>query len=503
MDADVLIIGSGAGGGTLARALADSGLRILLLERGDYLPREWGNWDPEVVFHAHRYHSREEWRNAAGGSFSPVLGYHVGGNTKFYGAAVLRRREKDFQARQHRDGLTRSWPIAYADLAPYYDQAEAWYYTHGLAGVDPTEAPRSPYPYPPIPHEPAVAEVEAALQKMGHHPFPLPLAIHRLEDDPEHSPCVRCPTCDGFPCMLRAKGDAEMCGVRPALESPNVRLQTQHRVLRLLSSADGKRIEAVETEQGRFSARIVVLAAGAINSAAILLASTNERHPQGLANSSGQVGRNYMCHLNSACMAFRFGQSVSTVFQKTLALNDFYDDSGDPDYPYPLGHIQSLGKVTPAVLHAERPTLPLAMSAFAASHSVDWWLTTEDLPDPENRVTLDDDGTIRLRWEPKNRESHRRLCEKWRGLLRQMGFSLVLFQPMDVSATAHQVGTCRFGEDPGEDVLDPFCKAHDLDNLYVVDGSFMPSISAVNPSLTIMANALRVAKHLRQRFRED
>jgi choline dehydrogenase-like flavoprotein len=502
VDADVLIIGSGAGGGTLARALAETGRRILILERGDYLPREWGNWDAWTVFAEHRYHADETWRDGAGRPFRPVTGFHVGGNTKFYGAAVLRRREGDFRARRHRDGTTRPWPIAYADLARFYDQAESWYFAHGRAGVDPTEPPRGPYPFPPVPHEPAVAAVERALREMGHHPFPLPLAVHRLDDDPERSPCVRCPSCDGFPCMLHAKGDAEVCGVRPALSSGNVRLLTRHRVLRLRCSADGKRVEEVETDRGVFRAPWVVLAAGAVHSAALLLMSTSPRHPRGLANSSDQVGRNYMCHLNSACLAVKPGRENRTVFQKTLALNDFYEDSGDPDYPFPLGHIQSLGKVTPEVLHAQRPSLPIPIGAWAASHSVDWWLTTEDLADPENRVSVDDRGGIHLRWDPKNRESHRRLCKTWRRLLRRAGFPAVFFQPMDISATAHQVGTCRFGEDPRENVLDPFCKAHDLENLYVVDGSFMPSISAVNPSLTIMANALRVGEHLARRLKE-
>ncbi len=500
MDADVIIIGSGAGGGTIARALAEAGLNILILERGDYLPREWGNWDARTVFAEHRYHTDEQWRDQDGKPFSPVTGYHVGGNTKFYGAAVLRRREKDFHPRQHRDGVTPAWPIRYADLAPFYDQAEGWYFTHGTAGSDPTEPPRNPYPYPPFPHEEDVALVDKALREMGLHPFPLPLALHRLEDDPQHSPCVRCPTCDGFPCMLHAKSDAEVCGIAPALRHSGVRLLTGQRVRRLQSSSDGCRVESVETDQGRFSAHLVVLAAGAVNSAALLLASANKQHPQGLANRSDQVGRNYMCHLNSACMAIKPGRENRTIFQKTLAINDFYNDSGDADYPYPLGHIQSLGKITPALLHAQQPLLPIPASAWTASHSVDWWLTTEDLPDPDNRVTLDPDGGIRLYWNPKNRESHQRLCRKWRQILHQVGFFAVFFQPMDISATAHQVGTCHFGKDPTTSVLDPFCKAHDLDNLYVVDASFMPSISAVNPSLTIIANALRVGAQISARF---
>lgn len=503
MDADILIVGSGAGGGTLARALADSGLRILILERGDYLPREWGNWDPQTVFASYRYHTEETWRDGNGQSFHPVTGYHVGGNTKFYGAAILRRRPTDFQERRHVDGVTPAWPIRYEDLAPHYDTAEHWYFAHGAAGSDPTEGPRGPYPFPPMPHEEDVALVDTALRAQGYHPFPLPLALHRLEDDPAQSPCVRCPACDGFPCLVHAKGDAELCGVRPALQHANVTLLRNERVRRILLAEDGRRVSGVETDQHRYHARLVVLAAGAVNSAALLLASRSETFPNGIANRSDQVGRNYMCHLNSACMAIKITRENRSIFQKTLALNDFYEDSGDPDYPYPLGHIQGLGKVTPALLHAQRPRWPIPMTAWAASHSVDWWLTTEDLPSPENRVTLDERGGIQLHWQPKNRESHRRLCAKWQDILQKIGFSLVFFQSMDISATAHQVGTCRFGDDPQTSVLDRNCKAHDLDNLYVVDASFMPSISAVNPSLTIMANAIRVASVLRERLRSS
>ncbi|MGA7799375.1 MAG: GMC family oxidoreductase, partial [Gammaproteobacteria bacterium] len=248
MDADVLIIGSGAGGGTLARALAPTGLSIMILERGGYLPREWGNWDAHTVLAEHRYHTRETWHDGHNRPFSPVTGYQVGGNTKFYGAAVLRRREGDFVPRRHRDGETPAWPIGYADLARHYDQAERWYFAHGQAGADPTEPPRGPFPFPPLPHEDAVGRVDQALRGLDLHPFPLPLAIDRRDDDPAHSPCVCCPTCDGFPCLLHAKGDAEVCGITPALTHPNVRLLSGYRVLRLLASDDGRQVAGVETE---------------------------------------------------------------------------------------------------------------------------------------------------------------------------------------------------------------------------------------------------------------
>jgi len=503
MDADVIIIGSGAGGGTLARALAPSGLSILILERGDYLPREPANWDAKTVFNTHRYHTDEQWLDGAGKRFNPVTGYHVGGNTKFYGAAILRRRLADFTARQHVDGKTPAWPIHYEDLAGYYDQAETWYYAHGEAGVDPTEPPRAAYPYPPMKHEPRIQGIYEALRASGLHPFALPLAIQRNDEHPDKNPCIRCNTCDGFPCQLHAKGDAEVCGIAPALAYANVRLLTGTRANRLIAGPD-KRISALEVEgpdeSRRYHARVYVLAAGAVNSATLLLRSGNEDHPNGLANASGQVGRNYMCHLNSACIAIDPRRKNPTVFQKTLAINDFYDNSLEPDFPYPLGHIQNLGKVTPEILRAQRPYFPNKLCRWVANHSVDWWLTTEDLPDPDNRVTLTANQAIQLHYRPNNEAEHHRLQARWKKELHQLGFPLVFFQRMDISAVVHQVGTLRFGVDPQQSVFDPGCRSHEIDNLYVADASFMPSISAVNPSLTIMANALRVAEILRHRL---
>lgn len=502
-DCDVLIIGSGAGGGTLARALAPSGLSLLILERGDYLPQEAANWDAETVFNSNRYHTDEQWLDGTGKPFKPVTGYHVGGNTKFYGAAVLRRRLADFEPRRHIDGTTPAWPIGYAELEPHYAQAESWYFAHGEAGVDPTEAPREAYPYPPLRHEPRIQGIYDALREAGLHPFTLPLALHRDENDPGRSPCIRCDTCDGFPCRLHAKGDAEVCGVAPALAHPNVRLLTRTRVQRLICGPE-RHILAVEAAGAdgarRYRARAYVLAAGAVNSAALLLRSSDDDHPNGLANRSDQVGRNYMCHLNSACIAIDPWRHNPTVFQKTIAVNDYYNQSGDGGFSYPLGHIQNLGKVTPAILRAERPYIPRWLCRWVANHSVDWWLTTEDLPDSNNRVTLTSDQRIQIHYVPNNEAEHRRLRDRWKSVLHGLGFDLVFFERMDISAVAHQAGTLRFGHDPTKSVFDATCRSHDIDNLYVVDASFMPSISAVNPSLTIMANALRVSEILRRRL---
>lgn len=503
-DADVIIIGTGAGGGTLARALAPSGLRVLLIERGDFLPREKDNWRADAVFRRHRYHNAEPWIDRTGRAFRPVAGYHVGGDTKFYGAAVLRRRERDFQSVHHAGGRTMPWPIAYADLAPFYDTAEQWYFAHGQRGEDPSEPPAGGFPYPPVRHEPAIEAVHARLVEIGLHPFHLPLALHLDESDWSRSPCIRCDTCDGFPCLVQAKGDAEMCGVRPALAHSNVTLRTHLKAVRLAASPDGHRVVAVQCEgsgaREALSARVVVVAAGAVNSAALLLASASERHRQGLANGSGQVGRNYMCHINSAMLGLAPWRRHETVFQKTIGVNDFYHESGDPDFPWPLGHVQLLGKVTGEVLKAERPWVPRTAANWFGRHSVDWWLTTEDIASPDNRVTLADDGRIRLTYAPNNMEAHVRLLARWRAVLHRIGFPFVFTQTMGIEAVAHQVGTARFGADPATSVLDPWCRAHEIENLFVVDGSFMPSIAAVNPSLTIMAQALRTAAHITARF---
>lgn len=505
LDVDVIIIGTGAGGGTLARVLAGAGLKLLLLERGDFLRRTKSNWEPEAVFHQHVYHTGERWLDWKGMPFHPVTGYHVGGNTKLYGAAVLRRRERDFTALRHGGGETVPWPVRYADLAPFYDIAEEWYFAHGQRGEDPTEPPASgPFPYPPVSHESAIERVFQQLQSCGLRPFHLPLAIHLDEAHYASSPCIRCDTCDGFPCLVQAKGDAENCAIRPALAHPNVSLKTGLRITRLQSSTDGGRIVAVhgEGEHGpeSFSARVVVLAAGAVNSAVLLLASASDAHPRGLANGSDQVGRNYMCHLNSVMLALSPWRSNSTVFQKTIGVNDYYYDSGDPGFPYPLGHVQLLGKVTGAVLKAERPALPRAAAGWFGRHSVDWWLTTEDLARPDNRVTLTNTGQIRLSYTPNNVEAHTRLLTTWRKVLRRIGFPIVFSQKIGIEGVAHQVGTVRFGVDPAQSVLDPYCRTHEVDNLFVVDGSFMPSIAAVNPSLTIMAQAQRVGEYLKARF---
>ena len=511
---DVAIIGTGAGGGTLAYTLAPSGKRILLLERGGWLPREKANWDPHAVFVEERYHTTERWYDKQGRSFRPGTNYYVGGNTKVYGAVLLRMRERDFGEVRHHDGISPAWPRSYQDFAPYYLEAERLYGVHGERGSDPTEPScDTPYAFPPVAHEPRMQEICDDLQRQGLHPFPLPVGV-RLDEANRHlSPCIKCDTFDGFPCLVDAKHDAATTCILPALRHSNVTLLTQALVTRLDTDAGGRQVSTIHvTRSGaeeRYSADVVVVACGAVNSAALLLRSASDRHPNGLANSSGQVGRHYMCHNNSAILAVSRKPNPSQ-FTKTIGLNDFY--WGADGFDYPLGHIQTLGKSLPAQLEGDAPSIRIPGVGltldYVARHAVDFWITTEDLPDPNNRVEIRPDGQIMLSYTPNNGEGHRRVLQKLRhamegcagGVTHFIPQSVYLSKQIPLAGVAHQSGTCRFGADPQGSVLDPQCKAHDLDNLYVVDASFFPSSSSVNPSLTIIANALRIGDHLRDRL---
>ncbi len=511
---DVIIIGSGAGGGTLARRLAPSGKRILILERGDWLPREAANWDSHEVFVANRYVPDETWYDRDDKPFGPGVHYWVGGATKLYGAALYRLRPEDFGELRHADGISPAWPVSYAEFEPWYAEAEQSYEVHGNHGEDPTAGASSQaYPYPALAHEPRIQQLSDDLERAGYRPFHAPCGVRLLADDAVHSLCIRCATCDGFPCLVQAKSDAETLGVRPALEHPNVELVTGALVKRLLTDPSGRSVNGVvadhDDEEITYAGDIVVVAAGAANSARLLLASASETHPRGLANGSDQVGRNYMFHNSTAVLAIS-KEPNPTRFQKTLGLNDFY--FGADDYEFPLGSLQMVGKSDAQMYKGEKPLETLLAPHFAldevATHAVDFWLSTEDLPRPDNRVTLTSDGHIKLAYTPNNQEPAKRLYAKLKSMLGHLGMhpdhliprTTYLKNEVGIAGVAHQAGTVRFGNDPATSVLDVNCKAHELDNLYVVDTSFFPSIGAVNPALTAMANAIRVGDHLRERL---
>jgi choline dehydrogenase-like flavoprotein len=509
---DVLIIGSGAGGGTLAHHLALAGLKVLVIERGHFLPQETQNWNTAAVFLQNRYHTKEVWQNKNGKDLHPQTGYWVGGNTKVYGAALFRLREKDFEKVQHEGGVSPEWPVKYDVFEKYYTEAERLFAVHGKGGIDPTEPPRSvEFPHPAVSNEPVMQEIEDSLKKYGLNPFPTPLGIQLNEADRLNSKCIRCDTCDAYPCLVHAKSDADVNCIRKIMYLPNVTLLTETRVTRLLTNATGTTVNGVEAlvkdsaKPVTFSADIVVLSAGAINSAALLLLSANDKHPTGLANRSGQVGRNFMYHQSDAILAIS-RQQTRGVYMKTVSVNDFY--FGSKDYPFPMGNIQPLGSFHHEMLRADAPGFaPEFILKWMAERAVPWWLMTEDLPDPQNQVKIAN-GRIQLNYTVNNEKSFRRLRSTWIHTLKKAGHAdhwlhlhAYFKKRVPLEGVGHQNGTCRFGTDPTTSVLDTNCRAHDLDNLYVVDASFFPSCGAVNPALTVVANSLRVADHLIERLK--
>jgi choline dehydrogenase-like flavoprotein len=496
---DIIIIGSGAGGGTMAHALSKTPARILLLERGDFVPQEDENWNPAAVWKHLRYQTSESWLDEQGRAFRPYTHYCVGGNTKFWGSVLYRLRREDFEAVEHLDGTSPAWPIDYETLAPYYDRAEQLYHVRGQHGLDPTEPPRAPFPYKPVPHATGMERLAGELRQQGLHPSPLPLGIMRPG---ETDGCVLCNTCNSFACKIHAKSEADVCCVRPALLRGNVTLWTHSRALRLIMEPGGRKVSGVEIERHgetrRVYAPLVIVSCGAINSAALLLRSADAAHPNGVANSSGLVGKRYMAHLATMISGFDRRRKNDTVFQKTLAVNDYY--FRHPDSQYPLGQIQSQGRTAGITLKSAAPwyakRLPLSWYEWWASGAVDWLAMTEDLPRAENSVSIAPDGRIRLQYRPNNREAHRRLVQETTMILGRLGLWPIVKHSLGSKNTTHQCGTLCFGVDPRDSVLDPFCRTHDVSNLFVVDASFFPSSAAVNPGLTIAAQALRVADHI-------
>ena len=461
---DVIIVGSGAGGGTLAHRLAPSGKRILLLERGGWLPREPQNWLSQDVFVENRYVSPETWYDASGKPFQPQVHYFVGGATKLYGAALYRLRREDFGELQHHDGISPAWPISYDELEPYYTQAEQLYQVHGARGEDPTEPDASgDYPHPAVSHEPRIQQLSDDLAAAGYRPFHAPCGILLDETNPPYSTCVRCANCDGFPCVLHAKSDAEVIGVRPALEHPNVTLLTDARAVKLETNAAGTEVTGVVVERDgeaeTLSAELVVVSCGAANSAKLLLESASDAHPNGLANGSDQVGRNFMFHDSQAVLALSREENP-TVYQKTLGLNDFY--FGSDDFEFPLGNVQMVGKSQAPMFRGEKPVETRLAPQWSldriARHAIDFWLSTEDLPSPDNRVTVDGDGKVTLSYTETNSEARKRLYEKVKSILGELDMNpghlvhrfAYMKTEIPVAGCAHQAGTCRFGADPGD-----------------------------------------------------
>ncbi|QIG97747.1 GMC oxidoreductase [Bradyrhizobium sp. 6(2017)] len=486
---DVLVIGSGMGGANFAAGLAPTGAKIVILERGQRLRDSEAARDARAIFQRGVFRPQESWVDGAGKAFNPGNYYCVGGNTKLYGAVLIRYRAQDFAPIAHRDGTTPGWPFSYGELEPWYTRAEQLYNVRGALGDDASEPFHSaPYPFGPVPDEPAIAAVRQRLKKIGLKPFILPLGI----DIETWLKRAKTPW-DAFPDAGHGKMDAESCGLACALAHDNVALREGAQVKRLVVEPDGKRIAGVEViqagERTMIGAGIVVLAAGAVNSAALLLRSSQA----GIANRSDAVGRYFMNHNSSAVLAIDPRVVNNSIYQKTIGTNDFYLDDGHGGPP--LGNIQLLGRVTAPILKANMPLAPELALGLMSRHAVDWYVMSEDLPRAESRVTVDG-ANIRLDWLRSNWTTHLALVATLKERLRAAGYPIVLSKAFDRRTPSHQCGTVRIGLDPATSPLDPFCRSFDHPNLFVVDASFLPTSAAVNPSLTIAAQALRVADHV-------
>lgn len=491
-DADVVIVGSGMGGATVAAALAPTGRRILILERGAHLPDTVEARDPGAIFARGHFRPSETWLTPEGARFNPGNYACVGGNTKFYGAVLMRYRAEDFTPRRHMGGQSPGWPVSYAEIEPWYQKAETLYRVRGALGQDPTEPPHSgDYPFPPVPDEPEIADLRRRLTRAGLHPASLPLGV----DLEKWLARARTPW-DAFPDTTGAKMDAQSVGLAEALRHPNVELRTGVTVERLEVDGTG-RVTALATTAGRITAGQVVLAAGAVRTAVLLLSSATEAFPRGLANRSDQVGRNFMNHNCSALLALS-ARVNRTVYQKTLYLNDWYSTGGPKGEP--LGNVQLLGRVSGPILAAQTG-LPKALASLIARHAIDFYVMSEDLPDPDSRVTLKD-GEIVLNWTRSNWASHLALVAQLKASLRRAGYPVTLSKAFDRRTPSHQCGTARMGTDPAASVVTPWGRAHDHANLWIADASVLPTSGAVNPSLTIAAHALRVAEALAQARQE-
>lgn len=522
---DAIIIGSGAGGGTIAQELANAGKKILILERGPYLKRENDNFDARKVFIKRIYRTQEKWLDKNNREFHPNTNYFVGGNTSFYGAALMRMKPKDFEELNHYGGeKSPAWPISYNEMSPWYEKAEKLWKVHGKRGEDPTDDNNAPeFPFKSIKHDEEITPLLNHFRTKGMTPSSLPLGIDFEPANDGLTPslngkCIRCATCAGHPCIHLAKSDARAIALAPIITKPNVTLLDNCKVEKLICAQNGGKIIAVECnlngEKIEFKADIFILSAGAVNSAVLLLKSQCAGHENGIANASNLVGKNYMFHTTSAFTSI-MAHEVKAKFPKTFAIMDYYFKDIDGGFDYPMGQIQSLPAMTGPYVEGQISHIyphflfPNFLSDMIAKRMVSFMVMSEDLPKTTNKVSIKNDGRICLDYTPNNLEGHKRLIKKLREALK--GYSLLnreMYEPhfeidqmIPLLGTAHQCGTIKFGNNPNESVLDINCKAHGIDNLYVCDSSFFPSSSAVNPALTIIANSLRVGAHIIERLK--
>ena len=490
MDADLIIVGSGVGGASLAAALAPSGLKIIVLEKGERILPTPEARDDVAIFQRGHFAPTEKWMGSDGTPFVAGNYYAVGGNSKFYGAVMYRYRETDFLPRAHLQGSSPGWPMRYADLEPWYGKAETLFRVRGTTKEDPSEPVHSTgYTYPPVPDEPVMRKVRDRLKRAGAHPSSLPLAI-----DIEQWLAEGKTGWDAFPNTGRGKIDAESGPLTDALAHQNVRLMTGAEVLRLETDAIGEQVLAaivrVNGHEQRLTARAFAVAAGAIQTAALLLRSANATHPTGLANGSDQLGRNFMNHNSSAMLTIDPRLRNTSIYQKTLSFNDFYDV--DPVTGYPLGNVQGLGRITAPILQANMKILPMPLARLVAAYAFGWFLQSEDIPNPESRVMVKD-GQIVMHWQRSNMAAHEALIARTKSVMKRAGFPIVLVHTFGRKTTSHQCGTARLGRDIAQSVVNTDLRAHQIKNMWITDASVLPTSAAVNPALTVAALVLRSA----------
>ncbi len=474
---DAVIIGSGAGGSTLACQLTLHGLNVLLVERGARMtPRAPPNPVGRFLYH--------EVTDPA----QPLA--YVGGQTKFYGAALYRFRESDFEATVHENGVSPAWPIRYRDLEPYYARAEHLYRVHGAPDGDPSEPPRSnPYPYPPLPQDGLIARFAQRLRRSGTRTASIPRAL----DYRAGGACVMCPTCDAHYCQLDAKMDAETAALAQAMSTGKLHLRTGMECLRVLTDGAGDAVRGVELRgpdgDEIIECRIVAVSAGLPGSALLLRRSRNEHHPEGLGNHSGALGKYLAGHATGMVFPFVSLRQVPPTHTKDFAINEYYH--GAPDWPHPLGVIQTGGQ-TPFWEVASRLQRPLAK--IIGMHSIICFYMAEALPTPQSGLVFEGD-TIKDRVLPTyNMASFAKLRTLTTKLFRRAGY--LSLARRKAPYLWHETGTARMGDDPATSVVDANCQVHGIAGLYVMDASVLPSAGAVNTGLTIMALALRAGDHI-------
>jgi choline dehydrogenase-like flavoprotein len=492
---DVIVIGGGPAGTAVLHQVLAAGLRTLLLERGDSLPQQDQNVADVDLFRKNRYHPAEQWFGPDGDPFSPQTIYAPGGNSKIWGGVLERMREREFCGLALQEGPTPDWQLRYSDLAPWYERAEALYRVHGRGGVDPNEPPRSDdFPSAPKPIEPFLEALRHALRRQALHPYDLPLSWADSAQAPS--------------------GDAELFGLKPLLERPGLTLRGGAQVTALHVDPGGGAVKGVEArianQNWLFQGHQVVLAAGAVNSAVILLRSASDLHPDGLANGSGQVGRNLMKPQLTAILQ-RASAPNSGRYAPALGITDYY--WGDRNVSFPLGSIRNGGGVLQDPLFAESPPLlslvsrllPDAALEWLADRSITWWAMSGVRPDPENRVTLQGDR-LQITYLANNREAHDRLVYRWLDTLKKTEddplTQVVQRAPIyprgeaPLSVMGFACGTCRMGSDPATSVVNLEGRCHGLANLWIADASVLPSCPSVGIGLTVIANALRIGATL-------